>query len=88
MRDADVMVSFAKEASAQMSVEMPNVDESLLRCLSATSGGCFAPLSAFLGGTVAQEALKALTGKFTPCRQWVSLYLLIFCNYSALLKLI
>ena len=33
----------------------------------------FAPLCAILGGVVAQEALKALTGKFTPIKQWLHL---------------
>lgn len=33
--------------------------------------GCLPPLCAVLGGFMAQEALKALTGKFTPLDQWV-----------------
>ena len=45
--------------------------EQVWRHLSHTAQGCFAPLCAFIGGVVAQEALKALTGKFTPLQQWV-----------------
>ena len=48
------------------------VDEAALRSLSHTAHGTFAPLCAALGGIVAQEAIKALSGKFTPLNQWVS----------------
>ena len=47
------------------------MDDKLLFQLSFTSRGCFSPLAASLGGIVGQEALKALTGKYTPLRQWV-----------------
>jgi len=53
-------------------IQVDNMDEKRLRYLSYTCRGCFAPLCAFLGGVIAQEALKALTGKFTPLNQWVS----------------
>ena len=33
----------------------------------------FPPLCAFLGGVVAQEALKSITNKFTPIKQWFHL---------------
>ena len=39
--------------------------------LSFSSRGSFPPLAASLGGIVGQEVLKALTGKYTPLRQWV-----------------
>lgn len=53
-------------------LQLDSLDEQRLRYLAYTSRGCFAPLCAFLGGVAAQEALKALTGKFTPLNQWVS----------------
>lgn len=34
-----------------------------------TARGTFNPLCAFFGGFVAQEVIKAITGKFTPCKQ-------------------
>jgi len=52
-------------------VQVNEFDRSRLQYLAFTARGCFAPLCAFLGGVVAQEALKALTGKFTPLNQWV-----------------
>ena len=46
-------------------------DQELLRSLSYTCRGSFAPLVAAMGGIAAQEALTALTGKFSPVKQWV-----------------
>ena len=57
---------------AMVCVQVDKLDKSRLHYLAYTARGCFAPLCAFLGGVVAQEALKALTGKFTPINQWVS----------------
>lgn len=48
------------------------MDEKLIRCLAHTASGCLAPLCAAIGGFVAQEGIKALTGKFMPLKQWVS----------------
>ena len=48
-----------------------HLDEDLLCQLSFTSQGCFSPLAAALGGVVGQEVLKALTGKYSPLKQWV-----------------
>lgn len=48
-----------------------SLDEKLLCHLAFTSQGCFSPLAASLGGIVGQEVLKALTGKYTPLKQWV-----------------
>ena len=52
--------------------QVEEIDEKLVRCLSNTARGCLAPLCATIGGIVAQEGLKALTGKFLPLDQWVS----------------
>ena len=52
--------------------QVEEVDEKLVRCLSNTARGCLSPLCATIGGIVAQEGLKALTGKFLPLNQWVS----------------
>lgn len=50
---------------------MDILDEKLLKQLAFTCRGCFSPLTASLGGIVGQEVLKALTGKYTPLKQWV-----------------
>ena len=36
-----------------------------------TSGGNFCPVQSVIGSIVAQEAMKAVTGKFTPITQWL-----------------
>ena len=53
--------------------QMDKVDETMLRMLAYGCQGCFPPLCAVIGGIVAQEVLKALTGKFGPLNQWVSI---------------
>ena len=40
----------------------------MLFCLQAE--GVFNPLAAFFGGYVAQEVVKAITGKFSPANQF------------------
>ena len=41
-----------------------------MRCVAWTAAGSLSCLAAYVGGVVAQEVLKALTGKFMPIRQW------------------
>ncbi|XP_077988676.1 ubiquitin-like modifier-activating enzyme 6 isoform X2 [Glandiceps talaboti] len=65
--DAENLVKIAN------SLNMSDVDNELICKLAYTCSGCFAPLTAALGGIVAQEGLKALTGKFTPLNQWLYL---------------
>ena len=44
-----------------------------MRSLSLTARGCLPPLVTTIGGFAAQEAIIALTGKFSPLHQWVSI---------------
>ncbi|ELU01065.1 hypothetical protein CAPTEDRAFT_224089 [Capitella teleta] len=69
--DADSLVLIAKEINQNSAEKVENVNESLLRNISLTCRGCLPPLCAVVGGIAAQETLKALTGKFSPLRQWV-----------------
>ncbi len=48
---------------------MDAVDESLVQMLADGSSGELNPVAAYLGGMVAQEAVKS-TGKFHPIFQW------------------
>ena len=48
------------------------MDRQLLKALSFTAGGLLPPLATAVGGLAAQEAIIALTGKFSPLQQWVS----------------
>ncbi|XP_076101717.1 ubiquitin-like modifier-activating enzyme 6 isoform X1 [Mytilus galloprovincialis] len=71
--DAEVVLSLAKQLNEQMVTRVDSLDEDLIRMISYTCRGCFAPLCAAIGGFVAQEGLKALTGKFTPLNQMIYL---------------
>ena len=75
------MVSLSKELNEQMETKVSSLDEALIRIVSYTCRGSFAPLCAALGGFVAQEGLKALTGKFTPLNQMVRLYMNISISF-------
>ena len=46
-------------------------DESLLKKFCHCVGGELCPMNSFIGGIVAQEVLKACSGKFTPICQWL-----------------
>ena len=63
--DDFVKLVTAKLKEAQIGVD----DEKLLYQFASTCSGVFAPLAAFIGGFVAQEAVKALTHKFMPINQ-------------------
>eukprot|EP01105_Mastigella_eilhardi_P013353 TRINITY_DN3039_c0_g1_i3.p1 TRINITY_DN3039_c0_g1~~TRINITY_DN3039_c0_g1_i3.p1 ORF type:complete len:915 (+),score=226.01 TRINITY_DN3039_c0_g1_i3:38-2746(+) len=70
--DADAAVALARQFNAELKLftETPEL-LSLVRTVAQTWAGAFQPLAAFLGGVVAQEALKAVTGKFSPLQQWL-----------------
>ncbi|XP_076443646.1 ubiquitin-like modifier-activating enzyme 6 [Babylonia areolata] len=74
---ADRLVALAKTCSASLAEknqsEAGEVDEKTVRCVSHTAAGCLAAMCAAIGGIVAQEGLKALTGKFLPLSQWLYL---------------
>ncbi|XP_053405676.1 ubiquitin-like modifier-activating enzyme 6 isoform X2 [Mercenaria mercenaria] len=72
--DAGKMLTIVSEMKGQgMFQESGDISEEVIRLLSYTCRGSFLPLCAALGGIVAQEALKAITGKFTPLKQWLYL---------------
>ncbi|XP_066272091.1 ubiquitin-like modifier-activating enzyme 6 [Branchiostoma lanceolatum] len=68
--DAAKLLELVQSLNSKMQ-EKVEVDSKLLTWLSYTARGCFAPLTAAMGGILAQEVLKALTGKFTPLKQWL-----------------
>uniref|UniRef100_A0A8C5CXI8 Ubiquitin-activating enzyme E1 C-terminal domain-containing protein n=1 Tax=Gadus morhua TaxID=8049 RepID=A0A8C5CXI8_GADMO len=69
LQDAEVLVKLTEEVNGRLKNKVsPNT---LVRCLSRTARGALPPLAAAVGGLASQEALKALTGKFSPLQQWV-----------------
>ena len=69
--DAHHLMTIANELNQVRSHPIKSVDTEVITNLAYTAEGCFTPLAAAMGGIVAQEVLKALTGKFTPLKQWV-----------------
>eukprot|EP00466_Bigelowiella_natans_P017477 jgi/Bigna1/88516/estExt_fgenesh1_pg.C_330078 len=63
----DLAVKFAKD---QMPDAKEKVDEKLCRKLARTSSAVIAPMAAVIGGIAGQEVLKAVSGKFTPIKQF------------------
>ncbi|XP_063956130.1 ubiquitin-like modifier-activating enzyme 6 isoform X1 [Lytechinus pictus] len=71
--DEGAFVKIAMRLNDTLADPIPSLSTKQLVSLASCAEGCFAPLCAALGGFVAQEVLKALTGKFTPLKQWVYL---------------
>lgn len=70
---SDKLFALALNINQNLTEKLENIDEGLVRCLAHTARGCLAPLCAAVGGFVAQEGLKAVTGKFMPLSQWLYL---------------
>ena len=49
------------------------LNENLIRAVAFTASGELQCFSAFMGGLIGQEVIKALSGKFTPLQQWMFL---------------
>uniref|UniRef100_A0A5S6R0S6 E1 ubiquitin-activating enzyme n=1 Tax=Trichuris muris TaxID=70415 RepID=A0A5S6R0S6_TRIMR len=72
LADAEEVVAIVEDlnASAPDSLRVEKVDTRLARLLSFQAVGNLAPITGFIGGVAAQEAMKALTNIFTPVKQW------------------
>ncbi|KAH6856831.1 hypothetical protein B0I37DRAFT_368478 [Chaetomium sp. MPI-CAGE-AT-0009] len=68
--DALEIVNSAKEFAQAEGIEV-EFDEKLLKELSYQATGDLSPMAAFFGGLAAQEALKAVSGKFNPVKQFM-----------------
>ena len=47
------------------------IDDSLIEVFAKTCMGDLSPMAAAMGGIVAQEVMKACSGKFMPIKQWL-----------------
>lgn len=64
-KDAKTFLNLATVRNADITV-----DEKLLTTFAKTCAGEVSPVNAVVGGTMAQEVLKACSGKFTPIHQF------------------
>lgn len=74
-KDAEKFLSIAKyvnklESDGSKKI-VDEIDETILEKFSYLAAGNFAPMNAFIGGIVAQEVMKACSGKFHPIYQWL-----------------
>lgn len=70
--DANELVQIAKNVQAgSTDLGEFDLDEKLIKELSYQAQGDIPAMNAFFGGLIAQEALKAVSGKFTPIKQWM-----------------
>lgn len=66
--DATEFGNIASKVAEAFKVE--DLDKKLMTLISKTASGDLAPMQAVIGGIVAQEVMKACTGKFMPINQW------------------
>jgi len=62
--DASMFVNMAKYIDAELNIE-------LMELFSKGSSGNLCPINSVIGGVVAQEVMKACSGKFSPIYQWL-----------------
>merc|ERR1719411_2353122 len=66
--DAQKFVTLAKETNAQSPTPI-EIDDKFQEQFAKICAGDLSPMNAFVGGLVAQEVMKACSGKFMPIRQ-------------------
>uniref|UniRef100_A0A8C4XJS3 E1 ubiquitin-activating enzyme n=1 Tax=Falco tinnunculus TaxID=100819 RepID=A0A8C4XJS3_FALTI len=59
------------ELARSLGVQQGPLDEDVVRAFASVSAGDLCPVAAVVGALAAQEALKAITGKFLPLDQWL-----------------
>ena len=62
---------FAKMLAGACGEELCSAQKGAVDAYARTCACEFQPLSAFVGGVVGQEVIKAISGKFTPIQQWL-----------------
>uniref|UniRef100_A0A8D8LVH5 E1 ubiquitin-activating enzyme n=1 Tax=Cacopsylla melanoneura TaxID=428564 RepID=A0A8D8LVH5_9HEMI len=67
VEDADKFIALAKESK----LNPGELDEKLLQLFAKISSGNCNPINCVIGGIVAQEVMKACSGKFHPIFQWL-----------------
>lgn len=70
--DAKQVLELTRKIAKDVGVDV-DLDEKLITELSYQAQGDLSPMAAFFGGLAAQEVLKAISGKFSPIKQWLYL---------------
>ena len=69
INDCLLLLDICNKKAEELKYKLEDSDIKLIYYLSLTNRVQFSPLAAFYGGFVAQEVIKAITGKFTPTNQ-------------------
>lgn len=69
--DANDLIQIAEKLSSDLGDNKVELNTNLLRVFSWGSSGNICPINGFIGGVVAQEVMKACSGKFQPISQWM-----------------
>ncbi|KCV68462.1 hypothetical protein H696_04756 [Fonticula alba] len=69
--DANTLVALCQAVATDHGLTEWKPDTDLLRQFAYQYAGATAPMCGTVGGIVAQEVLKATSGKFTPISQWL-----------------
>lgn len=69
--DANLFLGMFKELNASHSAKVEEFDENLVKTFAKVCSGELVAMNAVIGGIVAQEVMKACSGKFTPIKQWL-----------------
>ncbi|KAK3879914.1 hypothetical protein Pcinc_015557 [Petrolisthes cinctipes] len=69
--DANTFLALFKEVNGASPAKLEEFDENLVKQFAKCSAGSVVAMDAVIGGIVAQEVMKACSGKFTPIKQWL-----------------
>jgi len=69
--DASQFKEMADKINKAAKNPVETIDESLIEVFAKTCMGDLSPMAAAMGGIVAQEVMKACSGKFMPIKQWL-----------------
>ena len=72
--DANHLIDFVRQEMLTIyKCELTDLQKDIIRKLSYVSRGKLCPIDSVIGSIVAQEAIKGVTGKYTPINQWLYL---------------
>lgn len=69
--DGSKLVEFAKSVNQAWSQKLDSIDEDLMKIFASQATGEMTPMNSVVGGIVAQEVMKACSGKFNPIQQYL-----------------
>lgn len=61
----------AAKFASMVPTPQEDVEKEVVKIFARTIAGCISPMAATIGGIVAQEVLKSISGKFTPIKQFL-----------------